>query len=299
MKLRVATRGSKLSLIQVKIAMSFLQERLNQVIEFEPVIVTTRGDVVQDRAISQIGAKGVFEKEVNDAVLKGEADVAVHSMKDLPAELSDDLDIAFTPPREVPNDALVVGPGRPEPRDLFSIPSGSVIGTSSVRRSAFLLHYNSKVVVKTLRGNVDTRIEKLRRGEADYLIMAEAGIRRLGIDERRVLLPLDLFPPEPGQGIIAVVAPRESAIFKVLRSASDPVTMSMAVAERKLIQLIGAGCHSPVGAVTVNYEPGRLLMIAGAASPDGSAVNIVRVKGEVSEPELLAKRTAQLLKVPY
>ncbi|ADL19608.1 Porphobilinogen deaminase [Acidilobus saccharovorans 345-15] len=296
-KLKVATRGSKLSLEQVVIAMRFLEQRLGERVEYEPVIVKTRGDVMQDRPLFSIGVKGVFEKEVNRAVLNGEADVAVHSMKDLPSQLEEDLEIAMVPPREVPNDSLVIGAGSPEVTGVEDVPSGLSVGTSSVRRIAFLRHYNRNVITKVVRGNVDTRIAKLNRGEVNYLLMAEAGLRRLNIPQKRVMLPLDKFPPEPGQGIIAVVAPSSSPLFDLLRRASDEVTYAMAMAERKFVELIGAGCHTPIGAVSI-LEGGRLAMIAAAASPDGEVMNFARASGSLGEPERIARELVENLKVP-
>ncbi|MFP3172302.1 MAG: hydroxymethylbilane synthase [Acidilobus sp.] len=297
-KLRVATRGSRLSLEQVSIAMRYIEQRLGEHVEYEPIIIKTKGDVVQDRALYSIGVKGIFEKEVNMAVLDGRADVAVHSMKDLPSRLEEDLEIAFVPPREVPNDSLVIGPRSPEVAGLEGIPPGLSVGTSSVRRSAFVRHNNRGVVIKTIRGNVDTRISKLNRGEADYLIMAEAGLRRLGIKQRRVLLPLDKFPPEPGQGIIAVVMSTSSPLFKKLSEVTDRVTHAMAIAERTFVELVGAGCHSPIGAVSMAYGTGGLLMIAAAASQDGEVMNFAEAKGDLSEPRKVAQALAQSLRVP-
>lgn len=297
-KLRVATRGSKLSLEQVAIAMRFLELRLGERVEYEPVIVKTRGDIVQDKPLFSIGVKGVFEKEVNRAVLNGEADVAVHSMKDLPSQLEGDLEIAMVPPREVPNDSLVIGPRSPEVAGLEDLPSGLSVGTSSVRRAAFLKHYNRNVVVKVVRGNVDTRIAKLNRMEVDYLIMAEAGLRRLSIPQKRVLLPLDKFPPEPGQGIIAVVASSSSPLFNLLRRASDETTYAMAMAERKFVELVGAGCHTPIGAISILEGEDRLTMIAAAASPDGEVMNFAKASGGLEEPERIAKELLKNLRVP-
>ena len=294
--LRVATRGSKLSLIQVKLAMDYLSSRLGEPVSYTPVIVKTRGDVVQDRPLREIGVKGVFEKEVNKAVLEGAADVAVHSMKDLPGELSPELDIVMVPPRDPPNDSLVFGKGRRPVASVYELPPGSVVGTSSVRRAAFLRHYNSSIVVKPARGNVDTRLGKLMSGEYDYLVLAEAGIRRLGLDPPRLVLPLDAVPPEPGQGLIAVVARRDSEVAKLLSRASDPLATAMARAERAFVRAVGAGCHVPIGGVSAPLGGGSLLFIAAVASESGDFMSVVRLRGSAEEPERLGVAAAEKIR---
>ncbi|MFP3161718.1 MAG: hydroxymethylbilane synthase [Acidilobus sp.] len=296
MKLRVATRGSKLSLVQVKIAMNYLANRLGEAIDYELVVVRTKGDEVLDRPISQIGVKGAFEKEVNRAVLDNLADVAVHSLKDLPGELSEGLAIVAVPPRDPPNDSLVFGKGKPPASSIEELPEGSSIGTASVRRSAFVLARNPNVKVKLVRGNVDTRVRKLTEGEVDYLILAEAGLLRLGIEVPRLRLPLDYFPPEPGQGLIAVVAPEDSPIAKRLSEASDPLAMAMAMAEREFVRTLRAGCGVPVGGVSEVLKSDLMTFIAGAASPEGASMAVIRIRGERSRPEDLGRRAAEELK---
>ena len=293
MRLRVATRGSRLSLIQVKIAMDYLSQRLGERVDYELVIVRTKGDEVQDRPISQIGVKGVFEREVDRAVLDNEADVAVHSLKDLPSELSGGLEVVALPPRDPPNDSLVYG--RTPVRSIEEIPKGSSVGTSSVRRAAFVLSRNPDVEIRLVRGNVDTRVRKLMEGQVDYEVLAEAGLRRLGIDVGRVVLPLDYFPPEPGQGLIAVVAPVDSSIAAKLSRASDPAAMTMAKAERSFVSALRAGCGSPVGGVSQVIGE-RLVFIAGVARQDGSSMTVVRLRGEASRPEELGARAAEVIR---
>ncbi len=294
LKLSVATRGSQLSLAQVKEIMDYLSARLNTKVEYEPVIVKSLGDVIQDRPLRDLGVKGIFEKEVNRAVLEGKADVAVHSMKDLPSELTGGLEIALVPPRQAPNDSLVFA--KSPVSSLEEISKGAVVGTSSIRRKAFLLHYNDGVIVKPIRGNVDTRLKKLNADEVDYIILAEAGLRRLGLNPPRLVLPVEVFPPEPAQGLLAVVAPRDSPIYRHLVSASDPLASRMAVAEREFVKAIGAGCHVPIGGVAIPYGAGGLMFIAASASEDGSKMNIVRVKGSLSDAEKLGAEAAERLR---
>ncbi len=293
MRLRVATRGSRLSLLQVRIAMGYLSQRLGESIDYELVVVRTKGDEVQDRPISQIGVKGVFEREVNRAVLNNEADIAVHSLKDLPSELSGGLDVLALPPRDPPNDSLAYG--KAPVRSVEEIPKGSSVGTSSVRRAAFVLSRNPDVEIRLVRGNVDTRVRKLKEGQVDYEVLAEAGLRRLGIDVSRVVLPLEYFPPEPGQGLIAVVAPVDSPIAAMLSRATDPLSMVMARAERSFVSTLRAGCGSPVGGVSQPLGD-RLIFIAGTARQDGSSMAVIRLRGDSSRPEDLGVRAAEELR---
>ncbi|MCE4623281.1 MAG: hydroxymethylbilane synthase [Caldisphaeraceae archaeon] len=291
MKIRVATRGSKLSLKQTEAFKDYLESFIGQ-FEMEVKIIKTGGDLIQDKPLYEIGRKGLFEKEVNMAVLNGEADVAVHSMKDLPREMDPRLDIVMVLPREVPNDSIVFSRGEIE--DIAEIPRGSVVGTSSVRRSSFILHYNDGVKIKPLRGNLDTRIEKLNNKEYDYIIVAEAGIRRLGLNPRRLVLPLDKFPPEPNQGVIAIVGIKDDPKIKQLYTFSDRNTYYTSFAEREFLMEAQAGCHSPIGAVA-QVQGEKLLLIAGIASSDGREMHIFRFKGEKGEFAKIGRRAGELL----
>lgn len=267
MHLRVASRGSKLSLEQVRIAMEYLKSKIPG-LTYEVVIVKTLGDKVQDRPLHQIGRKGVFEKEVNLAVLEGRADVAVHSMKDLPSEMTGDLDILAVPPREAPNESLVPRKGL-EPASPESIPKGSVVAAGSPRRRAMILNVNPNVETVVVRGNLDTRLRKLDSGAADYLLAAEAGLRRLGVNRPRVVLPLIPYTPPPGQGIIAVVGLREWSGARELREASHKPTESEAVAERVFLERLRGGCSLPVGGVS-RLDGGLIKFHVAAFAPDGS-----------------------------
>ncbi len=267
MHLRVATRGSKLSLEQVRIAMEFLKSRIPE-LTYEVVIVKTLGDKVQDKPLHQLGRKGVFEKEVNQAVLDGRADVAVHSMKDLPSEMASELEILAVPPREVPNESLVPRQGL-EPRDPDALPPGVVVAAGSPRRKAMIINANPEVKTIIIRGNLDTRLRKLDSGAADYLLAAEAGLRRLGVNRPRVILPLIPYTPPPGQGVIAVVGLREWSGAKILRLASHKPTEAEAVAERVFLEKLRGGCSLPVGGVS-RLTGGMLRFHVAAFSPDGS-----------------------------
>jgi len=286
MKIRVATRGSKLSLLQT-------QELLDQVkavepkVEFEPVVVKTTGDVVQDRPLYQIGVKGIFEKEVNLAVLRGEADVAVHSLKDLPSELTPGLVIAGFSRRAPPYDVVASHEGY----DLFTLPRGAVVGTSSVRRAEFLRAVRPDVEVRPLRGNVDTRVNKILSGQYDAAIMAMAGLVRLyGWEAPVRLSPIrpEEIPPPPGQGIVvAVVKEGEAWLIDILRRASDRRAAVEATAEREFLVHVGAGCHVAVGGLA-RYVDGGVSFVAGYAS--GGRRYVVKLWGE--DPREVGRRAA-------
>lgn len=256
---RVATRGSRLSLVQTEIALKYISRALPGVV-FEKIIVRTTGDEIDDKPISEIGVVGAFEREVDRALLDGRADIAVHSLKDLPTRLPQDIEIVFVPPREDPHDILIHRDGRATP--LENLASGCVIGTSSLRRRMQILSVRDDVVVKPLRGNVDTRIAKLLRGEVDAIIVAESGVKRLGVSIEYYRLPLIPFTPAPGQGIIAVTALRNHWITRRLQNSSDPLSWRMMICERTFLREVGAGCRVPVGFVCQYREDGAATAIA-------------------------------------
>jgi hydroxymethylbilane synthase len=293
LRLRVATRGSKLSLAQTRQALAYLASRLNEPLEYELVIVKTRGDVHQDKPFTMIGGKGVFEKEVNLAVLEGRADIAVHSLKDVPSDVTPGLVLAYTPPAEPPFDVLV---SRTPGKSLWDLPRGAVVGTSSARRAAFIRAARSDLVIKPLRGNVDTRLRKLREGMYDAIVLAEAGLRRLGVEVEYWRFPLDVLPPAPGQGIVAAYTHyTRSDILPALRRASHQDTMTIALAERAFLVYAGGGCHTPLGA-GFTIEDGDLVIVAAVASPDGSRVARVKTRGDPERPAAVGVDAALALR---
>lgn len=257
--IRVATRGSRLSLIQTEIAIKYMSKILDNA-TFEKIIIKTTGDKIIDKPIDEIGVVGVFEKEVDRALLDGKADIAVHSLKDLPSKLPQDIEIVFVTPRENPYDVLIHRSGKiisPE-----NLPEGSVIGTSSLRRKMQILSLREDVFVKPLRGNVDTRIMKVLKNEVDAIIIAECGVKRLGINVEYYRLPVIPFTPAPGQGIIAVTALRSHWISKFLQGFSDQATWKMMICERTFLSEIKAGCRIPIGFICQHHGNDILTAIA-------------------------------------
>ncbi|MBW8813643.1 MAG: hydroxymethylbilane synthase [Caulobacterales bacterium] len=272
---RIGARGSKLSLAQA----GQMQRRIAGLLGADPddaaavervaplVVITTTGDRVQDRRLLEIGGKGLFTKEIEEALLEGRIDCAVHSMKDMPAALPDGLCIAAVPAREDPRDAFVsAAAGR-----LEDLPQGARLGTASLRRQAQSLHRRPDLDVQMLRGNVDTRLAKLAAGEADAILLAYAGLRRLGLGDRACSLidPKDA-PPAPGQGALAIetrVADRDAPWVAALRCETTTLCVT---AERGALAALEGSCKTPIGAHAW-LEGGTLQLIVEALSPDGTA----------------------------
>ncbi len=237
MKIRIAARNSLLSRIQVNI----VETKLHDIgIETEFIGVKTKADYFISEPLYKLG-QGVFEREVNEYVINGEADIAVHSMKDLTTELDNRLSIIATIKRDSPYDALIGS------RDLYKIKSKAIVGTSSIRRKNFISFLRNDIEVKDLRGNIDTRMRKLQNREYDAIIIAEAAIERLKLDvPYQQLNPID-FTPEINQGIIAVVGKKNRKELSIIEELDDKDTRDEAIAERSASQIVGGGCHSPIG----------------------------------------------------
>jgi hydroxymethylbilane synthase len=240
----IGTRGSKLAIVQTE----KVRERLEGAgVGNELTVQTVRslGDVMTDRGLYEMPEKGVFVKKLDMMLLNGEIDLAVHSMKDIPVERDEGLETSAVLPRDSPYDALL------STYRLDDMPEGAVIGTSSVRRKFQLVNYTEergvKVRIKDIRGNVDTRLKKFRRGDYDGVILAEAGLERLHVDIEYERLDCDPFIPSPNQGIIAVVTRTGSRESAILRAIDDAGTRSEAEVENEVLQVIGGGCALPVG----------------------------------------------------
>ncbi len=286
MKLRVATRPSRLSLLQVEEALGYINS-VRPGLKFEIVKVSTLGDRVRDEPIHRIGRIGVFEKEVDRAVMDGRADVAVHSLKDLPSKLPGDLEIVAVPPRGDPRDSII------PPPPPGGLRPGARVGTSSIRREALTRLYYPQARVEVLRGNVDTRLRKLREGLYDHVILAEAGLRRLGASIERLTLPPEKWPPAPGQGLIAVVAPRGSRAAEVLAGATHKPSHAMAEAERGLLRGLGVGCRLPVGGYS--YVKGTVIVVRGAYIDPGEGITWVEAKGDLEKARAVGEEAGARL----
>jgi hydroxymethylbilane synthase len=289
--LRIGTRGSALALWQARSIAEALREATG--IEPEIVVIKTSGDKFQQVSFSQIGTKGVFIKELEDALLEERIDLAVHSMKDVPTEMPQGLTIAAIGKREDVRDALLSSSGA----TLASLPQGARVGTSSLRRQSQLLYARRDLRLLELRGNVDTRIEKLKRGDYDAIVLAKAGLDRLGLSGNiSQVLPHDVSLPAAGQGAIGIEARAGDAeTMRVLAGLEDAETHSAVTAERCALAGLGGGCQVPIGAWG-RIENGKLLLDVVVLSPDGTQRMWEKDSGSPVEAEGIGKRVAQKLR---
>jgi hydroxymethylbilane synthase len=277
--LRLGTRGSALALAQAESVAAALRARETDV---ELVPIKTSGDT----ANSAPGDKSRFVKEIEDALLSGAVDVAVHSAKDVPGRLPDGLAIAAVPAGEDPRDALVGAAGQ-----LAELPAGSKVGTTSLRRRAQLLAINRELEVLPLRGNVDTRLRKLATGDYDAIVLACAGLRRLGrADEIAAALDVERFVPAPGQGLLVLETRAEDR--ETVAALEDPEARRRLEAERALVTELDASCHTPVGA-HARIEGDRLHLHAFVGLPDGSEWITDRWTADAAEPRAAGRELAQ------
>lgn len=265
-RILIGTRGSALALRQTALIVDLLRQQ-SPGSAFAISTLQTPGDRVIDRPISAIGDKGVFVRPIERALLDGEIDVAVHSLKDVPADVETaGLEFAAFSRRVDPRDALISRGNL----SLDDLPAGARIGTSSSRRLVQLVRRRPDVRTASIRGNVDTRLRKLDAGEYDAIVLAAAGLIRLGLEHRIAeYLPLQTFTPDAGQGILAVQVRAHEPIASLVRTLDVPASRVAAVAERAVVRGLGADCHSPVGAyATVDGD--RVTLQAMAATEDGS-----------------------------
>lgn len=299
MKYKIGTRGSLLSLAQTNWVISELKKRSPET-EFEIVTIKTKGDT-DARPLFTINQKGIFEKEIDRAVVEKKVDFAVHSLKDVPSELSDDLVLACIPKRESANDIFISKDGS----TLQTIKKGSKIGTSSLRRAIQVSRIRPDLIVKPIRGNIETRIRKIDQGEFDAVVLAQAGISRLGLDVKFEKLPTKDFPPSPGQGAIAIVSRKDNhSLIEILKKIEDLDSRCAVEAERTLSIFVDSGCRFPVGALA-EKKGDKLTLNVIVYSVDGSkSINVENTGnflqaveiGKQAALELAEKGVAELAK---
>ncbi len=266
----IGSRGSQLALWQANHIAGCLKELG---VETRLEIIKTTGDKITDVPLAQVGGKGLFTKEIEDALLAGTIDLAVHSLKDMPTGLPAGLTLAAIPEREDPRDALI---GKP----LVELGVGSLVGTSSLRRAAQLHALGRGLVTENLRGNVDTRLRKLDEGHYDAIVLAAAGLRRLGWADRiRELIDVEVMCPAAGQGALAIETRDDGgAGHQIARKLDHPATNAAVTAERSLLATLEGGCQVPIGA-HAKFDGALLHLLAMVASPDGSRVMRDRASG--------------------
>jgi hydroxymethylbilane synthase len=278
--LRVGTRGSPLALVQTRAFLKTLTHFcpvLRGMDVFQEHAIRTTGDATQatGERLADIGGKGLFAKEIHEALLDRRIDFAVHSLKDLETELPDGVVLACTLKREDARDALILGPDciEPDAADPFSaLPAGALIGSSSVRRQAQLLHARPDLRIANIRGNVQTRLDKVKRGEYVASLLALAGLRRLGLeDEASVIIDPEAMVPSACQGIVGVtVRADDTELHELLAAIEDPLAKAVASAERSLLAALDGSCHTPIGGYARLLPDGRLHLTGLVARADGS-----------------------------
>jgi len=293
LKLLVGTRGSKLALAQTQIVIKSLS-RLNESFEFEIIPIKTSGDIENFKPLFYLDRKGIFEKEINESVVKGDVDFAIHSIKDVPSVIHPDLIIASIPQRDSVNDVLITK----SKMSLDQLPIGSIIGTSSLRRAIQIISFRNDLKVRPLRGNIDTRIEKALKGEYDAIVLAEAGLKRLG-KEQYISERFDpkKFLPAAGQGALAIVCNKQNRkLVKLLQKIEHVPSRISIKAERSFISKIEGGCRFPIGVyANLSSKTRKINFYAKIFSSDGLENISIKKIGDYNKPEMLGNIVANYL----
>lgn len=288
-RFRLGTRGSRLARWQAE----WVAARLGELgVDVELVFISTQGDV-KTGSIGSIGGQGVFTKEIQRALLDDEVDFAVHSLKDLPTLPVDGLQLAAVPPRESVCDVLATSAAA----DFASLPAGARVGTGSMRRCAQLLHARSDLEVLDIRGNVETRLQKLDDGQYDAIVLAEAGLKRLGLTDRITqVLPVEIMLPAVGQGALGIeIRGDDQAAAAALAALDDPVSHAAVIAERSMLAALQGGCLAPIAAWGRSIDDDRLQLDGVVLSKDGSHRLSASQTGPHTEAEQIGIRVAELL----
>ena len=282
-KIIIGTRGSKLALWQAH----FTKDNLEKMgIEVDIKIIKTRGDKIQHLSFDKIEGKGFFTKELEDALLSGQVDLAVHSMKDLPTESPEGLSIAGVSYRENPADWLVINKGQEDTSKIYQLKEKAVVGTSSARRKAILLDIRPDIHLKDIRGNVPTRLQKLKDGQFDAIVLAAAGLTRLDLDMSDfivVKLNTKEFVPAPAQGVLAYqTCTADIETRKIIKRLHNSEVAAVTNVERKVLNLLGGGCHMPLGVYCELDDKGYYHVWAAKAATWDGPVKRVRLSSGTS-----------------
>jgi len=294
--LRLGTRGSPLALAQTERIRDLLivaRPELGEPGRIEIVVVQTTGDRVLNRTLADIGGKGLFTKELEEALFDGRVDLAVHSMKDMPTWLPPGLALAGTPVREDPRDVLITRSGL----HLNELPAGSVVGTAGLRRQAQVLELRPDLRVVPLRGNVRTRLDKLEAGEVDATLLALAGLKRLDLTHVATeILDTDVMLPAAAQGALAIeIREDDTATREILKAIDDPETGARVAAERAVLEVLDGSCRTPIAALA-EIADGRMRLRAKMLTPDGRRSESADITGDVADADALGRRAGNAIR---
>jgi hydroxymethylbilane synthase len=299
--LTLGTRGSDLALWQAKRIAARTRDELG--VECRIEVIATQGDRIQDAVFHKMEGKGFFTKELQDALLDGRVDLVVHSLKDLPTDEPRGLRLAAIPERGPAGDVVLARPGTlaPDHADPLGLAAGSIVGTSSLRRAAQVLAWRHDVTVRPLRGNVPTRVRKLRDGQYDAIVLASAGIDRLGLDLRdleRIDLAPEVMLPAPGQGALAIETRAGDPAVEPLLELHDPAAARCVGAERRLLEMLGGGCHLPLGCLAADMDGSiRLQAVLGEIDDEMTRAVVARVAARAPGEEAAARACFEALKL--
>ncbi|WP_430885816.1 hydroxymethylbilane synthase [Fusibacter sp. JL216-2] len=293
MKIKVGTRGSRLALTQTNHVIDMLT-KAHPELEAETVIIKTKGDKIQNMPLDKIGDKGLFVKEIEKALIDGEIDMAVHSMKDMPTDQPEGLVIVKPPQREDARDALILREGL---NGLDDVPRGGTIGTGAIRRVSQILKKRPDLKFEPIRGNVETRMKKIETEGLDGVVLAAAGLKRLGLEDRITsYLDYDTVLPSPAQGILAIECrEKDEKMLDILKGIENGYASIQVRAERTFLEAVDGGCHIPVGAYChIDGQNAKIDAMLG--KPDGSILHYSSWQGSVTDVEEGAHKLAKELK---
>lgn len=280
MGIRIGTRGSPLSLMQTYEVINLLKGKIKD-FDYEVITITSRGDIDRKTPLYKMGEKGIFEREVNKALLNGKVDIAVHSAKDVPTELVDEIYLAAIPPRHSARDVLISRSNC----GIDRLSPDSKIGTSSLRRMSFLKYFRPDVDVVPIRGNIDTRIRKFQRGEVDGIIIAEAGVLRLNLNINYIPLNPESFVPSAGQGALMIFClSSDKKIISLLKHVDDAKSRISVIIEKEIVRKLNVGCKTPVGVYAHFLDDDIINIIVGIVTPDYERLILAKCKYKINSP---------------
>ncbi len=282
----VGTRGSQLALVQTKQVCKDLSKITDEEIDLE--IIKTKGDKITNSQLYNMDSKGLFTKELDIALLEEKVDFTVHSFKDLPTELDEDLEIVAVPKRESPREVLI------SDKTWQDLGHGCKLGTSSLRREAFCNHYNKGFELKPIRGNIETRINKVLKSDLDATIMAEAGLKRLGLTENiKTIFPVDYITPPAGQGALAIITRKDSDKKEIISKLNDYVSMQEVFAEKKVLEELGVGCQWPIGSIA-QMKDNQFNIYSILLTKQGEILNEQKQIGSIKDAVELGKKIGRI-----